>query len=154
MTYFFLTKILNLSCQFFSDNPVISIASDQNECESVPSFPNHCAVTEGHNVTFRCEVNSNPPPAVIRWSGSIYSNTKEFQLTSVNRQIGQSRYICIVTTQSVADDKRLPLTSSRLLTVIIKCNFGLYFLSKNLELLQLSTSLPYVLSNSMFTSFL
>ncbi|XP_025100074.1 deleted in malignant brain tumors 1 protein-like [Pomacea canaliculata] len=77
-------------------HPFISVTFHDNECEPVNGFPNHCAITEGHNFTLRCEADSNPPPASITWSGKVSSSTKHMSIVSANRSQhgGEYMYCC------------------------------------------------------------
>ncbi|XP_025102819.1 uncharacterized protein LOC112569288 isoform X1 [Pomacea canaliculata] len=100
--------------------PVVRIKWEGNTCEPLESSPSRCVVSQYQQVILYCEADSNPPPASVRWSGLAISATGQLQISSANKTNHNGRYICIVSSESVSSDGRLPLSSTYSFDVIVK----------------------------------
>ncbi|XP_025102812.1 deleted in malignant brain tumors 1 protein-like [Pomacea canaliculata] len=100
--------------------PVIRIKWEGNTCEPLESSPSRCVVSQYQQVILYCEADSNPPPASVRWSGQAESVSGQLQISSAYKTDHNGLYFCIVSSESVSSDGRLPLSSTYSFEVIVK----------------------------------
>ncbi|XP_025102899.1 uncharacterized protein LOC112569337 isoform X1 [Pomacea canaliculata] len=129
--------------------PVIRITRSDNQGQPLSTYTE---VIKGHNVTFVCDADSNPPPASITWSGKVNSTTGELHIIAAQQTTHDGIYTCTVVTETADDDERLPLRASSQITLIVKVFFqGPSFLESQ-ETKQLTQSY-HIHRTTQFSSF-
>ena len=109
-----------------TDGPYVTLKqADGNTC-TMTSDSTTCTVDEGQRVHFRSDADSNPTPQSFVWQapsgfGLDLATGSDLDIVSINRIHSGVFRVDVKTAAPDATDTRLPLTSQRLLTVLVKC---------------------------------